>query len=469
MAQMNFLWRLLPAVFLCTAACSGDSDSNDLPGPTPDAGIEVPDATTSFMDAASVEDAGEPDMGFDIDTGPRDTGVIDPNETPFVTTRNEGDPDTKIDIVIIGDGYRIEQLDGLYENHFNRLASQMFQRRGGNRDVTQPFRYYQEAFNIHRIYVASAESGIDDPANGTLVDTALDGSLECVDPVNGPCHVDFAKVDAAIESALQGSGITPDWRVVVLNTTEELGAAVVTPNGPLAIYGGGLGSGDFTFRTREVALQQLAIAFCGAGDERGGRNEDYQGPEPDAVNLTRTSTSLKWSRWNGFNVGQDGIGEVGIFEGGGGFERGIFRPTQVSKFTNPQPATTSLGFNAVVREAIILQIYRTVPLVFDFPPTDQVLDDPNVIDILVQSGELVNRDDTPGVADPIVIEWRLNGMLQPVIDTRFGFRQLAESLNLPGGMHTVSVRVRDTTSWVRDPNRPNMETVLTWNVIYRPQ
>ena len=476
---MKSQFRLLCALTLATLACSEDETTPTPMEQTPDAGFTNPDATPNTVDDAGMEDdAGMAmDAGFE-DTGPADSGVIDPNQEPFRTLRDRteftvlGNETPRINIVVVGDGYRIEQLDDEYDDHLDQLNN-MWSARGGRRgvrDVTQPFRHYLEYFNVHRIHVASNESGVDDPANNTEVDTALDGSLVCANRDEGPCHVDFAKVDAAFTNALSGSGITPHIRIVALNTTEPVGAVVQTPDGPLVIYGAGHGQPNQGFLARELALSQLAIMF-GAGTETTGGGS-YLGGEPSAVNLTSTSTSTKWARWFGYEVPNvdDLIGAVSVIEGGGGFDNGLYRPTDVSKLNNPDPVTT-LGFNAVVRELIILKIYELLPILVDFSPSNEgIVDNPSVLDITPLSFGLVpDPGDAPTSSRPLAIEWRINGMLVAEQNgSRLSFEGIAASMGLSAGNHSVEARIQDATPWVRDPTRPNMSASVRWDVIYRP-
>lgn len=70
------------------------------------------------------------------------------------TVLNSGDPRTRTDIVILGDGYTASEQT-LYRADVQALVQYMFSQ--------EPFKEYQRYFNVHRIDVVSAESGVDHP------------------------------------------------------------------------------------------------------------------------------------------------------------------------------------------------------------------------------------------------------------------------------------------------------------------
>jgi hypothetical protein len=73
-------------------------------------------------------------------------------------------------MVILGDGYTVDEL-AKYAADVDRFLSNMF--------LQDPYLEYKAYFNIHRIDVISADSGIDHPETNTFKNTALDGVFNC--------------------------------------------------------------------------------------------------------------------------------------------------------------------------------------------------------------------------------------------------------------------------------------------------
>jgi hypothetical protein len=75
-----------------------------------------------------------------------------------------GDPHTKVDIVVVGDGYTAGEMDKFRKDakHFNDV---MFS--------TEPFRSRKSDFNVWTVEAASAQSGIDKPDKNVWKDTPL--------------------------------------------------------------------------------------------------------------------------------------------------------------------------------------------------------------------------------------------------------------------------------------------------------
>lgn len=404
------------------AACSGDEELPD--AAVQDAGVE---------DSGIHPDAGEDDAGAPEDAGAMDAGPADAGELQlFETLRDRGTPDNRVHLVFIGDGYTREQLSTLYVRHVNHLNGRMFS--AVQAGATEPFRAFATLISVHRINLASPESGIDNPARGVTVDTPLDGTTECTP--NGLCHVDAAKVREAVQGALAGRNITPTVVMVALNTEERFAASFTHQGWDYVVYGGGPsrqnnnnGSPAADANTSDLALRELARVLGGVAFETttppGGT---YLGDEPSAPNVTTSSVS-KWSAWMGYDVQNDGVGPVGRFEGGGGYERGLFRPTTDSKMGAGGVTGSVRSFNAVVREAIILGIFRRIRPLDSYLDNAQRLTDPPRLFITEANVGLIQK------------AWYFDGeLVEGITDGVFGATQWAQANGVPGGAHTVTLR-----------------------------
>ena len=344
------------------------------------------------------------------------------------TIRETGDYSNRVDIVFLGDGYTAGELSTTYRQHVNNMIDYMFT----PNTLTDPFSRYQNFFNIHSIDVVSPENGADDPATGAVVNTALNASYNFDGVTDRLLSIDSSLGQSALTTALQGTNIDPELRLVTVNSTKYGGAG-----GYFATYAGGNSS------ALEVALHEVGHSFAGLADEYtyGGATV-YQGSEPSAANITIDSSGSKWSHWIGYN--DPNVGQVGVFEGGGYSDRGIYRPTDNSKMRNLDRA-----FDPVAKEQFILQFYQYVDPLDSYTTNNGslVLSDPASL--------VVNPIDT----DVIDVAWTVNG-------TSVGGDQTSldiASLGLTIGTHTISARAYDNTDLVRI-NRSELEQTVTWQI-----
>jgi hypothetical protein len=242
------------------------------------------------------------------------------------TLIDNGDPNRRIDIVFVGDGF--EDTDNTlpdlsdYTNTVGTVSSTIF--------THQPFDQYASYFNVHRVDVISIESGISLP--GDPSDTALDGL--------GSTTNQFYSINiAAVHNA---AGDAPDWDLiqVILNGPGR-GNIYSTDVALLGIHEGAA-----------THLHELGHSLGDLGDEYVEITGDYPGGEPGDRNLTTYATEQeminaqeKWYLW----LDEPGIG---VEEGGGKWSNDIYRPSVNSIMRHHTvPGAT---FDVVGREALII-------------------------------------------------------------------------------------------------------------------
>ena len=76
---------------------------------------------------------------------------------PVLELQKSGDPSTKVDLLILGDGYTAAELSK-FENDARRFLKILFS--------TEPFRTHQQDFNIWGLCPPAAETGISRPSTG---------------------------------------------------------------------------------------------------------------------------------------------------------------------------------------------------------------------------------------------------------------------------------------------------------------
>jgi hypothetical protein len=373
------------------------------------AGLLVPACSSEGAAPAEPVLEDEPDAGV---TPPREAECTSGSEGPSLTAvRRCGAPDNRINLVFIGDGYTAEELP-TWAAHVDALSDEIL-------TTAKPYDRYRNFINVYRVDVESAQSGIDDPENGVLVDTALDGTNSCVDWMAGQCQIDWKKTHAAIDAAT--AGIPVHWRFVGLHTPIFLGATHYPAEGTLCVYPTDVPD------TFHIATHEGGHGFHLLGDEyvnEGEENNSYAGPEPTWPNLTLDPTGAKWQRWLGFEQPELG-GPVGAYEGGlvtSG--KGVYRPSPQSRMNWFVHELDAIG-----KEAMIQSIYAHVRPIDEHLPSEGIVED-------CQAPWL-------RVVDPAVlaVEWSVDGELQPGAS---GEALDACALGLPAGLHTVKARAYDT-------------------------
>jgi hypothetical protein len=302
---------------------------------------------------------------------------------------------------------------------------------------SDPFFRYRNFFNIYRVNVVSTESGADRPQSGVTRNTALDASYRHDGETDRLLYISNSKANSALNSAISGSGKTANMKFVTVNDTLYGGGG-----GQWAVYAGANSS------AREIALHEMAHSFGDLADEYGGTGT-YSGSEPAAPNVTKNATGAKWSPWVGYNDPSGGV--VGAFEGGRYFDNGIYRPTQNSKMR-----TLNVPFNAIGREALILDIYRIVDPLDSFTANTLTLLNPTTI-----SGVRIDNS-------VISTQWFVDNTHLPAFNNFSSLNPL--SLGLALGAHTLRLRAFDatgfdpTSGWVRR-NTNLLEQSVSWNLL----
>lgn len=342
------------------------------------------------------------------------------------TIANNGPSKNRIDIVFLGDGYTSSELVTTYTTHAQNFIEYIFD----NSLLTQPFGRYKDYFNVHLIDISSAESGADNPAEGSYKNTALNSTYYYDSVTERLLALDNQLADQALTQALAETPIDPDMKLVTVNSTKYGGAG-----GVYAVYAGG------NEYSRELALHELAHSFANLADEYGGAGT-YSGGEPNAVNVTADSSGTKWSHWLGYQ--QEGIGLIKTYEGGFYVDKGIWRPSENSKMR-----TLDRPFDAVSREAFILEFYKHVdPLdSYSYADVSGILTDVEALSV------------APIDPDLIKVDWYVNGTLRVSNSTSITIADLG----VKAGQHTISARAYDPTDWVRS-DRSSLEQTVTWAI-----
>ncbi len=322
----------------------------------------------------------------------------------------------RVGLVFVGDGYTQQQL-GQYASQVDDLAAEYFAR--------EPNATYAPLFNVYRVDVVSAESGVDnDPNQGIQRNTAMDMGFWC----NGIERLLCVSVSKA--KAYAANAPRADLVAAIANSKMYGGAGY--PQSDLATAAAG---NDWA---REILLHEFGHALGNLADEYDyGDGSTYGGNELGDVNASildatkMAAQSKKWHLWLGTNdPAFDGL--VNTFEGCAYYQYGINRPTNNSLMR-------SLGrpFNLPSAEAIILNIYKIV----------RPIDASSALDHVYNGTETLFVDPVDPIGHSLDVQWSLNG--QPIPGAT-GPELDLNGVDLPEGFSAVGVVVRDSTPWVRD-------------------
>lgn len=252
-----------------------------------------------------------------------------------------GAPVGSVDVVFLSEGYRAEQ-EADFRSDVQRMSEYLF--------AQEPYRELRKHFSVRGVFRPSLESGTDEPARGKFRRTALSSSFSVFGLER------YLLVEANHEMHRMAAHVPYDCLVVLVNSKQ---------------YGGGAICFDSCVTTTGHSLSPLVFvhefghAFAYLADEYTGDvayNDMYpEGVEPVEPNITRETdrTRIKWrSRLT------DGVALptpalpvkeaarrqiVGLFEGGGYVERGMYRSEQECWMGSLRKEE---GFCVVCRDAI---------------------------------------------------------------------------------------------------------------------
>ncbi|WP_374586091.1 M64 family metallopeptidase [Pseudoduganella sp.] len=229
------------------------------------------------------------------------------------TILNTGSAATRMDYVFIGDGYTAAEMD-----KWRADAQKVI-----NGFLADPlFNANRASMNIHRVDVASNQSGVDEIDKGIYRDTAMDGEFACYNIERLLC------VNNTKATNIAASVLAPDARdviVVIANSTRYGGS------------GGAVATLSMHAQSIEVALHEIGhTAFALADEYEYGTCSTSS--EPTEVNVSLNGT--RSVKWGGLIAGSTAVptslgaypnGTVGAFQGGQYCTSGKYRPTENSR------------------------------------------------------------------------------------------------------------------------------------------
>lgn len=223
-------------------------------------------------------------------------------------------PEKAVDIVILPDGYTKEEM-GKFVIDCNFFKECLFS--------YEPYKSYQDRFNIRAVMAPSLDSGISIPAEDIWKNTAIGCSFYTFDSERYCMSLN----NQAIRNL---AGLVPYDQIYILANTSK--------------YGGGgiynfycVSSTDDNFSS-DVIIHEFGHGFAGLADEYYDSSTSYEefynlNIEPWEPNLTTlVDFDSKWKDMVKKKTpvptpeNEKYIDEIGVFEGGGYEPKGMYRP-----------------------------------------------------------------------------------------------------------------------------------------------
>jgi hypothetical protein len=247
---------------------------------------------------------------------PDDYFILKEKPMPFETViiEENGLPEEKVDIVILAEGYKKEEMDKFIADA-RRVTSYLFSE--------EPFKTERAKFNVRAVLTPSVESGTDIPGEGIYKNTHFNATFYTLDM---PRYLTTSDMKSIYDAAAS----VPYDHIYLLVNTER--------------YGGGgfynflsICSSDHLF-TPEVFVHEFGHGFAGLGDEYYSSSVAYEDfynleTEPWEPNITTLVDFDK--KWKGMIADSIPVptpreekysNAIGVFEGGGYMEKGIYSP-----------------------------------------------------------------------------------------------------------------------------------------------
>jgi hypothetical protein len=238
------------------------------------------------------------------------------DEFPSYKVLYNGNPSSKVDIVLIPDGYTKDQIDD-FKNDCKKFVDDFFQ--------YSPFKENKDKFNIWAVLAPSEESGSDIPTDHVWKRTLLNTSFYTFDEE----RYLMTKDNKTLRNVAAN---VPYDEIYILVNTDKYGGG--------AIFNFYSCSASKNVSSSKIYVHEFGHNFAGLADEYSEKGSPYQfmynlKVEPIEPNITTlVDFSSKWKNMVKPSTpiptpdNSDYKNIVGAFEGGGYLEKGIYRPME---------------------------------------------------------------------------------------------------------------------------------------------
>jgi hypothetical protein len=253
---------------------------------------------------------------------------------------DNGEPAQKVDFTFVAEGYTVDELDKFVDD-VKQMADYILSQ--------EPYKSHKEQFNFWAVCSPSIDSGTDNPRKEEWSKTIVNSSFNTF-------YIDRYLETGDVIGIRDIAACAPYDHICVLVNSKK--------------YGGGgiynhfsLGTSDHPL-AKEVMLHEIGHGFGGLADEYYTSDVAYQNffdlnVEPWQPNVTTlVNFKAKWQHLVKANVPVPTPAEkhfekeVGVFEGGGYVEKGVYRPAINCRMKTNEAD----GFCAACQAAIVNMI-----------------------------------------------------------------------------------------------------------------
>lgn len=230
------------------------------------------------------------------------------------TLKDNGPPGSNVDLVILGDGYRQDQMHKLRDDA-KRFLEGFFD--------TEPFKSRKRDFNVRLIESVSENTGVDNPRKGVYRSSILGLTFNFFD-------IDRYMLTVSNKVMRDIAGNVPYDLIIILANTEKYGGG-----GIFNLYSICCSDNEYD---EYVFVHEFGHAFAALGDEYYSSEVAYndlypRGVEPWERNITALldTVNVKWGdlivEGTPIPTPEDSTytGVVGCYEGAGYSAKGLYR------------------------------------------------------------------------------------------------------------------------------------------------
>ena len=243
--------------------------------------------------------------------------------TPYKYIVQNGTPEECIDIAILAEGYKQDEMELFYEDA-SKVSDFLFS--------YEPFKSLQHKFNFIAVASTSEDSGVSVPKRGEWKQTAFSSNYSTF---YSDRYLTTSKLKA-VHDALAG---IPYEHIVILANTEEYGGG--------GIYNSLMLTAAHHSTFRPVVVHEFGHSFAGLADEYFYDDDvmsdsyplDIEPWEPNITTLIDFNSKWKDMIKEGTPIPtNDPSASIGVFEGGGYSSKGVYRPAYDCRMrTNSSP------------------------------------------------------------------------------------------------------------------------------------
>ena len=258
------------------------------------------------------------------------------HQLPFVTLQETGDPENRVDLALVAEGYTAEEMPKFLKDA-ERIMDYFF--------TVKPYSDYKNKFNIYAIESPSDESGVTIPGRGVYLNTSGGSSFYTF---NMDRYMTIQDSRAIYDIA---ANVPYDVIFVLVNSAKYGGGGFFNHYGESTVD---------NYLSEIVSIHEFGHTFAGLADEYYTSEVTYSDfykldVEPWEPNITtNVNFDQKWRRMipKGTPVPtprtEEYKGTIGMFEGGGYMGKGVYSPMMDCRMKSNE----AKGFCPVCEEAI---------------------------------------------------------------------------------------------------------------------